>query len=208
MINGSPVSGSPVSGSPMSVTKIPGNLRPAQPGDLCLLLVPATTEADYIGQWQRTMQTHFGGHRTRPVHITCQRFVCQHPQQMHEICRNLQMSLTVMLPLLVTGLAISPFYSAFRQEHILKCHIQITQELECLGETVKQILVKAGVRPHYPWLISSLVTVLEGIPASQNTLDMNGIHFPYPLFAGCKIVLSRVKEANIYDVVTKISLFS
>lgn len=172
-------------------------MRSAKIDDHFVLLIPAQTEPGVDFAWQRAFQRQFGGECTDPLHVSLQRFSPTDPASLTTFARVLRTATATLPPLALTGVALRPLYSRFRDRYVLKCRVTLADQLQLLSTIVHQSLAAAGLKGDYR-RIMVLVTVLEGIMRPL-TLDAQLLPAPLPLFVGGTLVISRITGPEMYE---------
>jgi hypothetical protein len=182
--------------------------RPAQVGDVCILIEPIKEdEIARLQQRQRALQALFGGAPIEHVHLTCQRFVLQEPERWTVLVQNLRQALAAVRLLPFTALSLETLYVPVLQANILKWRIQVTRELQHLARAVEEALLAARITPLYaPGSVSSLIAALRGVPElSIDDLRVDA-GLPHPLFTARKMVLSRIDGPDEFTILATIHL--
>ncbi len=172
-------------------------MRTAKIGDHFVLLIPTQTAPAVDFAWQRACQRQFGGDCTDPLHVSLQRFSPTDPASLTIFAQALCRATATLPPLALTGVALRPLYSRFRDRYVLKCRVALAEPLQLLSTTVHQCLATAGLKGDYR-RIMVLVTVLEGI-MRPITLDAQPLPAPLPLFVGGTLVISRITGPEMYE---------
>lgn len=170
--------------------------RPAVPGDIFILLTPASEPSAGDPEWPNTVQQSYGGEHTKPLHVSLQRFICPDPAQLTAFLDGLQAATVTLRPIPVEGMALQPLYSAFRQQMILKCRILVSDPLRNLADIILHQMQAHHLEAILPWY-SELVTLLEGIervPTEQRIILPNAML----LFVGHQILISRIVAPGQY----------
>jgi hypothetical protein len=184
------------------------HLRPAQPGDICVLLAPSADEtAHVVRPRQRYLQTLFGGRPTEFVHLTCQRFIIQ-DELMPTVAQQLRTQTAAVQPLSILATSLVPWNSRNQQLRVLRWSIALTRDLRRMAALIADVLAKTGAAPLYVsgWQ-PTLITALEGI--NELTVDPNFLadqSFPFPLFLAEQVVLSKIKAIGEYEILDTIPL--
>jgi hypothetical protein len=183
------------------------HVRPAQVGDICVLLEPTEPhEINHLRQRQVALQARFGGQPIEHVHLTCQRFACRDKGLLGAFVQNLTRALADLEPFPLTAIALTPRYVSFRQTNILKWEIQVTQDLKGFVARVEQALMAAGIAPLYrSGFVSSQVTALKDVP-EPGPGDLAAEVFPQHLFAADRVVLSRLDGPNAFEILAELRL--
>ncbi|UCC88131.1 MAG: hypothetical protein JSV81_02195 [Anaerolineales bacterium] len=195
--------------NPVPETSRATHVRPAQVGDICVLLEPSQPhEINRLRQRQAALQARFGGVPIKHVHLTCQRFACRDKGLLGAFVRNLARALEPLEPFPLTAIALKPRYVSFRQTNILKWEIQVTQELEGFVASVEQALMAAGIAPLYKsGFVSSQITALKDVPEPEPG-DLAAQVFPQHLFAAGRVVLSRIDGPNAFELLAELRLLN
>lgn len=173
----------------------------ALPGDLCLLLVPATpAQTDHPARVQAPLRRRYGGRFTQPLHLTCQRFRCE-----DAVLEALEAKLGALChdtaPLPIEARSLIPFFSSFRDEEILKAKIVRGEALDRFAAGINAVLRSERIALHYPW-VPELVTLLEGLAAPPE----GPVECRIPLFLGARLVLSRIEAPDLYTPLFELPL--
>lgn len=164
----------------------------SQAGDLCILLAPSYSQSPVIRTQLADLQRQFGGEIIAPLHLTCGRFQATEAQlevlkpQLLTLCKR-------STPLHVRGNYLEPFYSTFRAQEILKCHVDLNEELEAFVEEVRTITKTVGIESNYS-VAPLLLTLLEGVTLNH----LNIFPFRRKLFIGQRLLLARIKSPGRY----------
>jgi hypothetical protein len=184
-----------------SSTNFDGHLRPAQVGDICLLLEPETAEEARLRVYQQALKTRFGGTFIEKVHLTCQRFDDVGPEQMARLLAQLAQVVQETPPFAVTAQGLEPLYVPVRQTHILKWRIEIGAELRQFAVRVDALLAGLGIASHYVnGFIPDLVTALKDVPPVEAAALANDPDLPYHLFEMGRLVVSRIEGPNEFKI--------
>jgi hypothetical protein len=177
------------------------HVRPAELGDICLLLEPAGEEGIVqLQQYQRSLQANFGGTPIERIHLTCQRFATQDKLKLKNFEKGLERIAAGMKPLPLTAVSLQTLYLPIRQTNILKWQIDLTDELRQFVSAIEQALVEVKIKPLYrTGFVSSLLTALKEVPVvAEDKLDEYG-GFPHHLYSGERIVLSQICGPNEFE---------
>jgi hypothetical protein len=183
------------------------HIRPALPGDVCILLEPTRSEEiDQLRERQLALQSRFGGTPIKHVHLTCQRFASQDEQQITDCVHSLKRALVPTEPIPLTALSLAAHYVQVRRMNVLKWRIEPMRQLRGFVAAIERTLVTTGIEPLYAsGFVSSLVTALREMPESGASLaDQGG--FPHHLFSGSKIVVSRICGADEFEILAHFRL--
>jgi hypothetical protein len=181
------------------------HVRPAQIGDVCLLLEPAQEEE--IRQLQRhqvILQSLFGGISIEKIHLTCQRFVCR-DGLIGELVAGLEDDFRTVAHVAMKATGLETLYVPVRRTSILKWRIEISKSLEDFVATVERRVVATGIQPLYKaGFVSSLVAALRGVAKLEKADCDQYDKLPYHLFTGERVSLSRIEGANKFDTLATI----
>ncbi len=183
------------------------HIRPAQVGDVCLLLEP-TQEAEIyqLRQRQTMLQSLFGGIPIQTLHLTCQRLVCG-SEMAGDLIARLEDNFGAMAPIAMKALEIETRYISALQTNVLKWRIEVTQALKDFTAIVERGIVETGLQSLYvTGFVSSLVTALKEVPKLEKNDYDRYEELPYHLFTGGKVILSRIDDVNKFDILATIHL--
>ena len=181
------------------------NLRSAQPGDICVLLLPEPADLIEIRRRQDRLMKTFGGWIAPEVHITCQRFEPPQARSLDELVLRLRTILGRQPSFIVHAARLVQFEAPFWQTHVLRWEIQTTPEFSAFIEGLDAALVECGLEPHYP----------HDTPFTCSSLDLlNAVHlemappaeYPLALFQARRVVFSRVLGLNDFETIGYASL--
>jgi len=190
--------------------------RPAQVGDICILLLPDDDETTRLNEHQRFLVSHFGGQIHQNVHLTVQRFAppTHSNLQPHSaslrgqasLISSLAEKLVVTPPLSFTALSSFAIYSNFKNSHIVKWEIAATDELRRYVALTNRALDDVGMslaeRYADDW-ISTWVTAVDSVTNTEITGEQIGVTYPHHLFTARRIWFSEIKGANEFEVLAK-----
>jgi hypothetical protein len=179
--------------------------RPAQPGDLFLLLEPSDAERAAVRELQKALQARFGGQPQAYVHLTCQRFDLDGGAALEPLVARLRSALGDSRPLPIRAADLIAYGSTFWQTRLLRWRIEPSDELLAFRALIDQTLRDQGIAPHYPW-ISFHVTALEGVDGRAGDAPELAEGLPRSLFVARQVVLSRLREGFEFDLLAGIDL--
>lgn len=182
----------------------------AEPGDVCVLLIPGQDEVERLRRLQASLQLILGGMPHEPVHLTCQRFEMADDLPLPQVIQHLQAGLSTISPVSVIADSVVHFESQFWQSSLLRWRIDSTDEIQRLATAIEDGLVAAGRTPHFlresGWA-PALVTALEGItPRVDPDLQLNKNLFPLYLFTGRWVALSRILGQREFELLWAMQL--
>ena len=186
---------------------VPASIKPARPGDICILLEPGDpAEINALLQRQLELQQHYGGQVMEPVHVTCQRFVLANPEQYPALVAQLSSLAASYQHFEVSAQGLVPLYSDYRQVHILKWEILREAGLVSFSAQLEHVLEAIGFTSLYPpgW-VSKLVTALEDISAPDRD-EPRLFEEPYKLFTPRILTLSRIHGPSEFEILDQIRL--
>jgi hypothetical protein len=177
------------------------HVRPARPGDCCVLLEPTQAEElDRLRQRQLALQATFGGTPIERVHLTCQRFAYRDEQRLQAFQERLSNVLAGVRPLSLTALSLQTLPATVRRTSLLKWRVEVTQDVRWLVALVEGCLVDVGIEPLYTsGFVASLVSALKGVPELEAEQLAGYGGFPVHLFTGQQIELSRICGSNTFE---------
>jgi hypothetical protein len=187
-----------------------GEIRTAEPGDVCVLLIPSQDEAERLGRLQASLQLIFGGVPHKLVHLTCQRFEMADDHPLPQVIQHLQVGLSTVSPVSIIADSVVHFESRFWQSSLLRWRIDATDEVRRLATAIEDGLVAARTPPHFPrdsgW-VPTLVTALEGVtPRGDPDHQLSRNLFPVHLFTGRWVVLSRILAQREFELLWAMQL--
>ena len=187
-----------------------GELRTAEPGDVCVLLIPRQDEAERLRRLQLSLQLILGRVSHEPVHLTCQRFKVVHDAPLPGIIQHLEARLAAIPPVSVVANSVIQFEHPFWQSSLLRWRIEATDEVSRRSAAIEDGHLAGGITPHFPrdsgWA-PALVTAREGItPLEDLDHQLNKNLFPLYLFTGRWVVLSRIQAQREFELLWAMQL--
>jgi hypothetical protein len=182
------------------------HIRPAQSGDICVLLEPnREEEIAQLRERQTTLQRLYGGSLIKHVHLTCQRFACADERLVQEFVQRLRQIVTEVKPFTLTALSLETRYVQVRETNVLKWRVEETAELRRFAGLVEEALEETGIASLYaPGFVTCLVTALREVPElGAGELARHG-ELPYPLFDAGKVILSRILGPNAFEILATV----
>lgn len=184
-----------------SLNNFPGHTRPAQLGDLCVLLEPKPEEQRQLRTYQHALQERFGGTPIEWVHLTCQRFGEQSPQQVAQCAAALEQVVAKFAPFVLSAIGLDTLYLPIRETNILKWQVELTVELRGLLREISTALEGLGIELHYlPSFLPDLVAALQDVPALDQAALQQTDGFPHPLFTTGQLVISRIQGPSSFEI--------
>ena len=182
------------------------HLRPAQIGDLCLLIQSSQPISDELYPRQRALQARYGGTLIQPLHLTCQRFAGQDERQWQFLLTHLRQHMGAVMPFPVTAVGLQTLAVPVLQTTILKWVIALTPALLQFQALIDDALAGSGIAGHYaPGFVSSLVAALRDITPATLTQPLHDSTLPYLLFTADQLVLSRILGPNQFAILATLS---
>jgi len=185
---------------------LPTQFRSARAGDICILLLPDDDELTRLNEHQRFLVSHFGGQIHQNVHLTVQRFAPPTHSNLQSLISFLAKKLTFTPPLSFIALSSFSIYSNFKQSHIVKWEIAMTEELRRYVSLTNRALDEVGVslteRYADDWN-STWVTAIDGVMNTAITGEQIGVKYPHHLFTVRRIWFSEIKSGNEFEVLAK-----
>jgi hypothetical protein len=184
------------------------HLRPARPGDICVLLAPSAEETlQVVRPRQLYLQRLFGGEVADFVHLTCQRFLIQ-DEWLPNVVQQLRTQGATIQPFSMVATSLVQWRAGAGHGRSLRWGIALTRDLRRVGALISGVLAKTGAAPLYAagWH-STMVIALEDI--NELTIDPNFLadqSFPFPLFMAQQLVLTRIKAIGQYETLDTIPL--
>ena len=109
----------------------------------------------------------------------------------------------------LTAISLETLYVPIRQTNILKWQIDVTEELRQFVAGVEQALVGVGIKPLYKsGFVSSLVAALREVPKLSEESLTKYSSFPYHLFVGEQIELSKICGSNDFETLAIIPILT
>lgn len=184
-----------------SLNTFQGHVRPAQLGDLCVLLEPKPEEQRQLRIYQYALQERFGGTPIEWVHLTCQRFGEQSPQQVEQCAAALEQVVAMCDPFVLSAIRLDTLYLPIRETNILKWQVELTVELRSLLREISTTLDGLGIELHYlPSFQPNLVAALQDVPTLDQAALQQTAEFSYPLFATGQLVISRIQGQSSFEI--------
>ncbi len=176
------------------------NVRSAQPGDICVLLMPEIGDMQAVRRDQAELVRAFGGWKSPEVHITCQRFDAPLSRPVEEILLRLRTVLGKIpsFPILATRL--TQFEAPFWQTIVLRWEVDLSPEFSEFIDLLDGSLKEAGLQPHYPHdtpFTCSAVDLVKPVSLDQAP----AVKYPIKLFDVRRVFFSRVLGLNDFEMI-------
>jgi len=191
----------------MTVAANPIHTRPAEKGDICVLLESTRpTEHRRLQQQQSALQAQFGGEPVAHVHLTVQRFTCLDSQLQH-FTTQLEQELAGVRPFRLTAVALQTLFVGGLDSNFLKWRIEVTADLKRLNRLVERALQVSGIPSLYvPGAITTLVSALRDVRELTETELAQAGPFPLPLFTVETLIFSRIESATTFNDLASLRL--
>jgi hypothetical protein len=184
-----------------SLLDFAGHTRPAQVGDLCVLLEPTQNAVDQLRERQASLQRRFGGVPIDHVHLTCQRFACDDPGRVQAIIADLAAIVAATPRFALRAVALETLYVPVLETNLLKWRIAIEPPLRHFIMHLRARLEALGIEPHYvAGFVPNLVAALRDVPDVDQAALAAYHELPYPLFTAGQVVLSRICGPNQFAI--------
>ena len=172
--------------------------RPAQAGDLFILLEPVPDELANIREYQRDLQHLFGGRIYENVHVTCQRFTLQDDGSKSDTVHHLVESLSHFHPFSIMTDSLVMVHPPFWQSYMLRWKIRMTEEWWAFVESINSVLEAIECFPHYSIEEPATCTALE-MDVEKNVADGSMLGLPCCLFSAQRITLSQLTKVGKHE---------
>lgn len=184
------------------------HLRPAQIGDICLLIEPdEQTDIRLLRHRQQRLHSRFGGNPIRHVHLTCQRFCCGKNSCLDKSVAAIEKLSAMLMPLPLNAVALHTLTVPILQTTTLKWQVEVTPALLEFNAAVKDALNFAGFIPQYaPGFTSNLVTALQNMADDREDDPLDDPRLPYHLFDAKKVVVSQICGPGKFTILAKIDI--
>jgi hypothetical protein len=180
-------------------------VKPALPGDICLLLVPTKRETAVLHARQVKLHALFGGEIVDEMHITCQRFNFPKTVDQPWALRHLQEKIASEKSFMVTSGNYIHFFSPFWGFYALRWHVLEDATWLNFRSKLESCLLEIGLSPHYPPEKHATCTALNlGHEINPNELAKD--IFPIPLFRARKMVISRIIQRAEFEILGTFNL--
>jgi len=186
------------------------HLRPAQVGDICLLIEPdRQTDIRPLRDRQQRLHHRFGGVPIRHVHLTCQRFCNGKHSQIDQSVAAIEKLSAMLMPLPLNAVALHTLAVPILQTTTLKWQVDVTPALLEFNAAVEEALRFAGFMPQYaPGFTSNLVTALQNMAETIEDNILDDPRLPYHLFDAKKVVVSQICAPGKFTILAKIDIYS
>lgn len=182
------------------------HLRPAQAGDICLLIEPdPQTDITDLRARQTQLRSRYGGNPIHHVHLTCQRFCCGKQSRLDDYLAAVETLAARLMPLPIHAVALQTLSVPILQTTTLKWQIAVTPALLHFNTLVTNALKVTGLLPQYaPGFTSNLVTALHDLTDGLPAYELNDSQLPYHLFDAQKIVISQICGPGQFEILAKL----
>ena len=173
--------------------------RPAQAGDIFILLEPAPDELAKIREYQRGLQRLFGGRIYENIHVTCQRFTLRGNFAKSDMIRHLVECLSNFPPFPIIADSLVLVHPPFWQSYMLRWKIRMTGEWWSFVESIDNMLEPIGCLPHYSIEEPATCTALE-MDSETAVEGCSAPGLPCCLFSARRFTLSQIKHEREFEI--------
>jgi hypothetical protein len=173
-------------------------IRTAQAGDICVLLMPEPEELPPLRQMQEELMRTFGGWIAAEVHVTCQRFEPPFDRKIHEVVLKLRTALARVPAFAVIASGLTQFHAPFWQSYVLRWQVEYTPEFKAFILALDGLLEQTGIIPHYPHNTPFTCSALDLITPVQLEFAPR-FNNPLHLVTARRVVFSRVMGLNDFE---------
>ena len=184
-------------------------LRIGQPGDITLLLEPVDPdEIECMRKHQSALQKLYGGQLMEPVHLTCQQFILTDENRYPALVEMLKALVETYEPFTLQAQGLLPFYSEYRQVHLLKWEVPLDPRLVSFSARLEHLLETPWITSLYtPGWVSTLITALVDINPEPAQRFEGQPSFPHPLYTPGILTISKLQRPSEFEVMDKITLW-
>ena len=182
-------------------------MRPAQAGDVCILLEPSADELSYLRAYQRRLQAVFGGQLVEHVHVTCQRYRPDASEHLTRIVYKMVDELASVEPFPLLPASVVTLQSEFWETSLARWTVQETDAWRSLIAVLNRTLQELSCPPHYQGDWPPTCGALEHIAPGQPLLGLDEA-LPQVLFEARTAVLSQVEGQGRFTLLKKVTLGS
>jgi hypothetical protein len=172
----------------------------AQPGDICLLLVPDSQELERLREHLLNLQAAYGGEIVENLHVTCQRFRPDNAAHLAHITAGLVSELSSVKPFSLTPGSVITFRSEFWQSSVARWAVQTSPAWKSFLYGIDRILLEMSCAPHYPADKIPTCTALEDISMDETAHEKPKLVLPEALFEARKVLFSRIDGPGKFTI--------
>jgi hypothetical protein len=177
----------------------------AQPGDICVLLMPEQADLPVVRKMQEELVATYGGWLVPEVHITCQRFRIDQPGSLDEYLLRLRTLLGRLTDFPIFARGLVQFEAAFWQTNVLRWEVEVTEEFEQFIRLLDEAIRETELVPDYPHDVPftcSAVDLIEMVKLDEPATPV----FPRKLFHARRAIFSKVLGFNDFEMLGYASL--
>ncbi len=188
------------------VNNLTPHKRPAQCGDICLLIEPhpqadltplRTRQQDLLHQHTGVIIPH--------VHLSCQRFQAAEACKFSHFVDLVQQGIRATMPFPLHALALQTLSVPVLNSTMLKWRIDVTPALLRFNAMVAEAIYMSGLTTLYtPGFTSNLVSALRDFPFDYPEEQLQDHYLPYHLFDAAKVVLSQICGPNEFTILARL----
>lgn len=171
----------------------------AQPGDICVLLMPDQPDLAVIRRRQEELVAAYGGWLVPEVHITCQRFRIDQQTSLDEYLLRLRTYLGRQSGFPVFASRLVQYEAAFWQTHVLRWEVQPTEEFNRFIRLLDEAIRETDLEPDYPHDVPFTCSAVD-LTAPVKWIEQPDQAFPLPLFQARRAIFSRVLGFNDFEM--------
>ncbi len=178
--------------------------RAAQPGDVCLLLVPSRPASAEVKTVLEALRREFGGRIVAPLHVTVDRVAAGDTEVLVSAVRGCLPRLRQAAIRVNSAFVLR---SEYRGADVLKLDVAREDALDHDIDELRAALRVAGLSPTYGDDRSMTVTALERIerPAALDAVPWD---LPLDLFVGDTVLVSRIRGVGSYEILATANLLT
>lgn len=177
-------------------------VRPAQNGDICLLLVPSRPPSPKVKALLEGLKSEFGGRIIEPLHVTVDRVAATDTE---DLVRAVRECVPRLRKAAVRGSGLFVLRSEYRGANVLKLDVARDESLDHDVDELRTALRFAGLSPMYGDERAMTVTALERIERSAAP-DGAALGLPIDLFVGDTLLVSRIRGVGSYEALDTASI--
>jgi len=171
----------------------------AQPGDICVLLMPDQPDLPGIRRMQEELVAAYGGWLVPEVHITCQRFRIDQPSSLDEYLLRLRTYLGRQAGFPVFASRLVQYEAAFWQTHVLRWEVELTVEFNRFIQLLDVAIRETDLQPDYPHDVPFTCSAVD-LTAQVKLNQPANRKYPFQLFQARRAIFSRVLGFNDFEM--------
>jgi hypothetical protein len=177
-------------------------MRPAQAGDICILLAPSGPLSESGAAFVERLHADLGGERVEPVHVTVDRVATDDAAA---LIRSIRDSVRRLRPAPIRVERLYYLPSRSRGPEIVKLEVGHHAVLDDDTNELLAALRRSGLPSLYPDRPKPTITTLQRV-TRRDSVDADVAGLPLDLFVADLVIVSRITGVARYQILDTASI--